>query len=142
MTEQTMTSQKPYLIQAVYNWVVDNGCTPHVVVHAESQGVSVPQEFVKDGQIVLNVSPTSVRGLLFDDFGISFSARFGGVPREIYLPWFAILAVYAAENSKGMGFPLEDAPKGFAEASDADEPSLDSEPPKPSKSRSHLKVVK
>jgi stringent starvation protein B len=143
MTDQTMSSQKSYLIKALYEWVLDNDCTPHVVVNAGSEGVLVPQEHVKDGQIVLNIGLGSVHGLLFDDYGISFNARFSGIPQDLYVPWFSVMALYAAENGKGMGFPLEEAPKGFSEFLDGvgvvdPEP----EPPKPKKKVSHLKIVK
>lgn len=108
----TMTSTKPYLIRAYYQWIVDNGCTPYLLVDAYSDGVLVPQQYVnKDGQIVLNVSPNAVIGLDIDLKAVSFNARFGGVPVDIYVPCFAILGVYAKENGRGMMFELEQPPE-------------------------------
>ncbi len=113
----TMTSSKPYLIKAHYQWIVDNKCTPYIMVDAYSEGVSVPQQYVnKDGQIVLNVSPTAVIGMKMDLQAISFNARFGGVPMDIYIPCYAVVGIYAKENGRGMMFELEKPP----------------EPPKPS----------
>ena len=76
-----MTSSRPYLVRALYEWILDNGCTPHVVVDALIDGVEVPQEHVKDGQIVLNVSPVAVQDLIIDDHYVSFNGRFAGVSR-------------------------------------------------------------
>lgn len=115
-----MNSSKPYLISALYEWIVDNDCTPYVVVNAYSDGVEVPVEFVKDGQIVLNIGPSAVGQFNMSKEGIFFSARFGGIPREIYVPSHAILGVYAKENGKGMMFEAEDDP-------------LPPEPPTPAK---------
>jgi stringent starvation protein B len=101
------TSNKPYLIRAIYDWVVDNDATPHIVLFAENPEVVVPQQFVEDGRIVLNISPTAAQDLLIDSDGLSFSARFGGKPFKIYSPLGAVLAIYASENSEGMSFELD-----------------------------------
>ncbi len=114
----SMTSCKPYLIKAYYEWIVDNDFTPYLIVDAFSDGVSVPQQYVnKDGQIILNVSPNAVISLDMDTDAIVFNARFGGVPIDIHVPCFAVLRIYARENGKGMVFELESPP----------------EPPKPKK---------
>jgi len=105
----TTTSKRPYLIRAVHEWLCDNSLTSHVLVNAEYPGVDVPSGFVEDGQIVLNIAPTAVSGFKADNEGLFFSARFGGVPTEIYVPMDAIIAIFAREDSsEGMVFhPVE-----------------------------------
>ena len=102
-----MTSSRPYLVRALYEWILDNGCTPHVVVDALLEGVEVPQEHVKDGQIVLNVSPVAVQDLSIDDHYVSFNGRFAGISRRILVPMGAMLGIYARENGEGMMFKAE-----------------------------------
>jgi stringent starvation protein B len=99
-----MTSSRPYLLRAFYEWIVDNNTTPYVVVNAFYPNVSVPQEYVENGKIVLNISPGAVRGLLLANDHIEFNARFAGIPQDIYVPMRAITAVYAKENGRGMVF--------------------------------------
>jgi stringent starvation protein B len=106
-----MTSSRPYLLRAIHQWIVDNGLTPHLVVSAERPDVRVPSQFVKDGKIVLNVSPSAVRGLVLGDENIEFDARFGGTPFRSMVPVAAVMAVYAKENGVGMTFG-EDQPDG------------------------------
>lgn len=104
----TMTSSKPYMIRALYDWIVDNNCTPHVVVDAHSAGVMVPQQYVnKNGEIVLNIAPGAVQELSIESDAVSFSARFGGVSHDIYAPCNSILGIYARENGRGMMFEAE-----------------------------------
>ena len=103
-----MTSNKPYLLRAIYEWIVDNNTTPHVVIFADNPQVIVPQQFVEEGRIILNISPTAAKDLLIDNDGISFSARFGGKPYNVYSPMEAVLALYASENSQGMSFELDE----------------------------------
>ena len=106
-----MTSNRPYLLRALYEWLVDNNCTPHLVVFARAEGVIVPQQYVnKDGQIILNVSPTAVKDLFIANEAISFNARFNGVVNDIYVPCGAILGIYGRENGQGMMFELEASP--------------------------------
>ena len=143
-----MNSSRPYLVRALYEWIVDNDCTPHMLVNAEYRAVQVPQGFASDGQIVLNVSPSAVRHLHMDNEAVSFEGRFGGVAHTLYVPTGAILGIYARENGQGMVFDLE---PGVAEEEDTliDElPEPDDEgpppggqPPRPS-GRPSLKVVK
>ncbi|UZE95573.1 ClpXP protease specificity-enhancing factor [Alkalimarinus alittae] len=102
-----MTPSRPYLIRALNEWILDNGMTPYLVVDAGIAGVEVPREFVTDGQIVLNICPTAVVGLTIDNEAVMFSARFGGVPMQIYVPFIAIMAIYAKENGQGMVFGSE-----------------------------------
>ena len=102
-----MTSNKPYLIRAMYDWLVDNELTPYVLVNAEYPDVEVPQEHVSDGRIVLNISPKSCRGLHIGNDRIVFTARFSGVATQIFVNPNAVLAVYAKENGRGMEFGAE-----------------------------------
>ena len=102
-----MNSSRPYLIRALYEWIVDNDCTPHFLVDADYPQVKVPAGFASDGQIVLNASPSAVRHLHMDNQAVSFEGRFGGVPHSLYLPIGAILAIYARENGQGMVFEAE-----------------------------------
>lgn len=103
-----MTSSRPYMIRALYEWIVDNNLTPHLLIDVLVPGVEVPQEHVKDGQIVLNVAPTAVRDMLMSNELITFMSRFGGIPRQIRLVPAAVLAIYAKENGRGMVFDQEE----------------------------------
>ena len=103
----SMTSNKPYLIRAIYDWVVDNNLTPHLLVNALHPDAQVPQEYVVDGRIVLNVSPQACRGLHLDNDRIVFTARFAGVTMQIFVNPAAVLAIYAKENGRGMEFGEE-----------------------------------
>ena len=134
-----MTANRPYLLRAFYDWIVDNNCTPYLVVDATLGGVKVPMQFVQNGQIVLNTAPSAVGNLQLGNDAVTFNARFGGQPFALYIPVNAVLAIYAKENGAGTVFTLEeeeDEAEIYAASLD-DEP----EPPKPKKS-SHLKVVK
>lgn len=107
----SMTSSRPYMIRALYEWIVDNNCTPYMLVNAFGDGVEVPQQHVnKDGQIILNISPVSVVELDLGDEAIAFSARFGGVPMQIYVPVSSVMGIYARENGQGMVFEAEPTP--------------------------------
>lgn len=97
-----MNSSRPYLVRALYEWIVDNDCTPHILVNAEFAGVKVPPGYASDGQIVLNVSPSAVRHLHMDNEAVSFEGRFGGVAQSLYIPALAVMAIYARENGQGM----------------------------------------
>lgn len=103
----SVTSSKPYVIRAIYDWIVDNNCTPHLLVDAEAEGVEVPQDYVTDGQIVLNVSPSAVVNLQLSNDSVSFSGRFGGVPVDITVPLDGVIGIYARENGQGMIFDEE-----------------------------------
>jgi stringent starvation protein B len=102
-----MTSNRPYLLRALYQWIVDNDLTPHIVVDARDEAVLVPREHVRDGRIVLNVSPQAVPDLLIADDSVSFQARFSGRVCGVRVPVRAVLAIYARENGKGMVLPPE-----------------------------------
>ena len=110
-----MLDQRPYLLRALNDWIVDSGSTPHVLVDATEDGVCVPSSAISDGRVVLNISPTAVRYLDISADGIAFEARFGGVAQAVHAPLDAILAIYARENGAGMAF--EEAPvDGAADA--------------------------
>lgn len=102
-----MTSSRPYVLRALYEWIIDNSFTPHVLVNAMVPEAEVPQDYVKDGQIVLNIAPNAVQGLLLGNDLITFNARFRGIPTDISVPVDAVLGIYARENGQGMMFDDE-----------------------------------
>jgi len=104
----TMTSSRPYLIRAFYDWIVDNHLTPYLLVDAEYPGVEVPQEHVSGGRIVLNISPSACRGLHLENDRIIFTARFSGIATQIFVTPASVMAIYAKENGRGMEFEEED----------------------------------
>jgi stringent starvation protein B len=141
-----VTSTKPYLLRAIFEWAEDNGLTPQVLVNAEAPGVEVPQKHVVDGQIVLNISSTAVQLHVMDNDCLSFSARFSGVEQDIFLPIHSILAIFARENSQGIFF--EESEDESQEPSlstvtnnDPPEDNDDDKPPRPS-GGPHLKIIK
>jgi stringent starvation protein B len=134
----TMTSSRPYLTRALYEWIVDNGCTPYVVVNANRDDVQVPRAYVKDGQIVLNIAPSAVAGLKVDNDALEFNARFGGVAMQIYVPMGALLGIYARENGQGMIFEPEDLSPPPPAAPDQNQNTADNKKP----GRPGLKIVK
>jgi len=127
-----MTPSRPYIMRALYEWIVDNDCTPYVLVDARLQGVIVPQQYVKDGQIVLNISPGAVIDLNVSNDAMTFNGRFGGVATDVYVPVGAVVGIYARENGQGMVFEPEEPPG-----------PPDGTPPEPIKpERPSLKIVK
>ncbi|UPQ38738.1 ClpXP protease specificity-enhancing factor [Providencia rettgeri] len=164
MMEMTaMSPRRPYLLRAHYEWLLDNDMTPHLVVDVTVPAVNVPMEFARDGQIVLNVAPRAVGNFEITNEEVRFNARFGGIPRQVYVPMAAIMAVYARENGAGMMFEPEAAydaelSAGFEqveelednialvhEAESVDENShepSDDEPLRPPKGRPSLRIVK
>ncbi|HNW78209.1 MAG TPA: ClpXP protease specificity-enhancing factor [Candidatus Competibacteraceae bacterium] len=135
-----MTSSRPYLIRALYEWIDDNGLTPHLLVNAEYPGVEVPRQHVHEGRIVLNINPSAVRDLRLGNEWIEFSARFGGIARLVRIPLAAVQAIYARENGQGMAFGDETLDENQPETDSQPEP----EPPTPSgpARRPVLKIVK
>lgn len=119
-----MTSSRPYLIRALYDWIVDNEMTPHVLVDAGYPGTSVPQQFVENGKIVLNIGPYAVQGLAIENEAIGFSARFGGIANHIVVPIGAVQAIYARENGRGMVFAEEDEAPPPSEPEGGKKPTL------------------
>lgn len=107
--DSTTTSTRPYLIRALHEWCTDNGLTPYLSVKVDPS-VQVPQEFVKDGEIVLNISWDATTDLKIDKDYLSFKARFSGVAREVFVPVERVSAIFARENGQGMAFPVLDQP--------------------------------
>jgi stringent starvation protein B len=103
-----MTSSVPYLLRAIHEWIMDNDCTPYLIIDVNVAETQVPQAYVKDGQIVLNISPMAIRDLLIDDNYVVFSGRFGGVSHYISAPIQAVMGIVAKENGEGMWFPRDD----------------------------------
>lgn len=157
-----MTPRRPYMLRAFYDWLVENDLTPHIVVDAMLPGVRVPQEFIQDGQIILNIAPRAVGQLELGNEAITFHARFGGRPHSVIVPLYSVQAIYARENGAGTMFEPEDAYLSIEEediteaspvsglfvaseleTSEQETPSSDGddEPPKP-KGRPSLRVVK
>ena len=99
-----MTSSRPYLIRAIYQWIVDSNLTPYLLVDTTQEGVNVPRDYVENGKIILNISPSAAQGLVLANEEVSFSARFAGKPSAIGFPVPAVLAIYAKENGQGMMF--------------------------------------
>ncbi|WP_371379508.1 ClpXP protease specificity-enhancing factor [Thalassotalea aquiviva] len=102
-----MTSNKPYLVRAFYDWILDNELTPYIAVDANYPNVMVPEQYINDGQIVLNISPASVGGISMAGEVIEFNARFGGKLEHLYIPYEALIAIYARENGVGSSFTVE-----------------------------------
>lgn len=103
-----MTSNKPYLLRALYDWICDNHLTPYLLVDATGDDLSIPFEFVEDGKIILNISLSAVRDLDLSNDYINFKARFSGQSMNVYFPVNAVLAIYAKENGRGMIFQEEE----------------------------------
>ena len=133
-----MTSNRPYLIRALYEWILDNNMTPHLLVDTSRSPTVVPTQFVQDGKIVLNLSPSAVRQLVIGNDEIVFNARFSGRPLDVMVPIEAVMGIYARENGHGMLFPEEEAEEGSS-------PSTEDEsapPPQPKRGKPNLRVVK
>ena len=126
-----MTSSVPYLLRAIHEWIMDNDCTPYLIIDANVAETQVPQAYVKDGQIVLNISPMAIRDLLIDDNFVVFSGRFGGVSHHISAPMQAVMGIVAKENGEGMWFPRDDV-----------SPEPPPPPPERQKRPPALKVIK
>ena len=127
-------STRPYLIRAIYEWCVDRGLTPYLAVRVDER-TEVPQAFVKDGEIVLNLSASAVRNLEMGNEAITCSGRFGGVPFDIMVPVIAVIGIFAKENGQGLVFQGNDPQQPPPAGTDTDEI------PKP-KQKPHLKIVK
>ena len=108
-----MTSNRPYLLRAMNDWIIDNDMTPYIIVNAEFPGTTVPQEFIQDGKIILNISPAAVKSLIIDNEVLTCGARFAGRFMDVICPVEAISAIYASENRNGMMFSKEDREGGL-----------------------------
>ncbi|MDA8561557.1 ClpXP protease specificity-enhancing factor [Gammaproteobacteria bacterium] len=139
-----MFSNKPYLVRAFYEWIVDNDCTPYIVINASYPRCNVPTEHIENGEITLNVSPSAIRDLKITNDTVDFRASFSGVVHIINAPVKAILAIYAQENQQGMFFDYEETEDFESEEVDliAQNKSNDTVNDKiTNKGRSHLKLV-
>ena len=105
-----MTSNRPYLLRAMYDWIADNGMTPYILVDAAAPGVQVPKSAIKDGRVVLNIAARAVAQLELGTDRVRFTARFSGVSQIVEVPMAELLAIYAQENGQGMMFPAENQP--------------------------------
>jgi stringent starvation protein B len=128
-----MTSSRPYLIRALYDWIIDNEMTPYLLVSVNTDGVDVPKEYVREGRIILNISPKATQDLMLANESVEFHARFNGVSRLLHIPTQAVMAIYARENGQGMAFNDE---------SDGGEPPPSDSPSSKPNKKPHLKVVK
>lgn len=129
-----MTPTRPYFVRAVFEWLLDNNCTPYLAVNTTIAGVDVPPEHISEGKIILNLSPSATAGMNIANDAISFNARFSGVSRRLYIPMNAVLGIYAQENGEGMAFePAE---------YDGQEPPEPTAPEPKSSPRPSLRVVK
>lgn len=140
-----MTSTKPYLLRAIFEWAEDNGFTPQVLVNATAEGVEVPVGHVVDGQIVLNISSSAIQLHVMDNECLSFSARFSGVEQDIFLPIDSILAIFARENSQGIFFEEGDDepdPEPSTAKRKVSEPTKLEPKKKAKRKASHLKIIK
>jgi stringent starvation protein B len=138
-----LPSTKPYLLRAIWEWCTDNGLTPHIAVAVDGN-TRVPREFVRDGQIVLNVCSDATHKLNIGNDFIEFQARFGGVARDLSVPVGRVTAIYARENGAGMAFDLDAddrlaPPEALAST---DEPSSPDQPPRPEGGRPKLQRIK
>ena len=126
-------SKRPYLIRAMHEWMADNGQTPHIVVDTSYDGVTVPEEHIKDGKIILNISESAAHNLKLTNDAVSFRARFAGVPFDVWAPIRSVLGIYARETGQGMIFSHD---------AEQPEPPEFKEDAQPTRSRPHLKIVK
>jgi len=118
-----MTPSKPYLVRALYEWILDNDTTPYILVDTSSDQVLIPAGIASDGKVVLNLSPAAIQNLEMTNDHVSFSARFNGVAQDLYCPISSLMAIYARENGEGMMFPAE-------ESDDSTQPSTTDDKPK------------
>lgn len=154
-----MSSTRPYLIRGIYDWIIDNRCTPYLLVDAKAVGVRVPRQAIKDGQVLLNIAPHAIDRLELGLEEVRFNARFSGVSQSIVAPVAAILAIYAQENGQGMMFPADSEAEAVEPGSDetaepsganvalasdsSNSPPTDEPPqPPPERIRPSLRIVK
>ena len=133
-----MTSNRPYLLRAMHEWIVDNGMTPYLLVDAEHEGLQVPASAVKDGRVVLNIAGRAVAQLQLGNREVRFMARFGGVGQTVVVPVAAVLAIYAQETGQGMGLPPDQGEVAPPQDSDT-APDAGTDPPKRG---GHLRIIK
>ncbi len=126
-----MSSQRPYLLRAIHEWISDNGMTPHLLVDAAYPGVHVPPGTAKDGKVVLNIADRAVGQLSLGNDYITFGARFGGVAHEVFVPVAAVLAIYSRETGQGMALPAEEVDEEAASSTPVSSATEAPERPRP-----------
>lgn len=137
-----MTSTKPYLLRALYEWCLDNNQTPHIVAWV-NEHTRVPAQYVRENEIVLNIGETASHNLIIDDEWVSFSARFGGVAHEIWIPVGHVISIFGRESGEGMGFEIEPYEPMTAEKTESTESSEEGKvEPAAAKPKKGLKLVK
>jgi stringent starvation protein B len=136
-----MLSTRPYLIRAFYDWIIDSRLTPYVIIDAEKPGSQLPEDYVENGQIVLNISAMAVRDLSISNDFIEFSAKFNGEAMQVYAPVSSVIAIYAYENGRGMVFSEEEE-LNEQDGGDDGNGGDDTPPPRPPRGKPKLKVVK
>ena len=141
-----MSSHRPYLLRALYEWISDNDMTPHLLVDATQPGVRVPAHTINDGKVVLNIAARAVAHLDMDNDAVAFTARFGGVSHAVIVPVGAVLAIYARETGQGMALPPEEEVPTAPGDAPAPSPNDDDTPPddggEPPRRGAHLRIVK
>lgn len=134
-----MTSSRPYLIRAIYEWLLDNELTPYIMVDATYPEVAVPDKYIEEGKIILNITPMAVGNMAMGNTVLEFDARFSGVPYHIYIPIKAVAAIYAYENGRGMVFNEHDDDD---DGGDVPPDDRQGRPDQSKAKRPHLRVVK
>ena len=145
MSEETtsITPTRPYMVRALYQWIEDNALTPYLMVDATADNVQIPREHVQDGRIVLNIASRATGNMSMENDYIHFSARFGGVSQEIWVPLIAVLGIYAKENSQGMFFDPNEYDNYQPEDDSVMSPKITTAAPKPKRdNKAGLKVLK
>lgn len=139
-----LLSTKPYIVRALHEWCTDNNLTPHLLVAVNAE-TRVPMAYVKDGEIVLNLNYSATKGLVMDNNAITFSARFGGAPTNLYIPMSAVRGLFARENGQGMFFEIEPEEEISADGlvqTQGDEPETGASDKQPKQQKPTLKIVK
>jgi len=138
----SMTSHRPYLLRALYEWISDNEMTPHLLVDAGQPGVQVPAHTVRDGKVVLNIAARAVASLELGNDAVRFTARFGGVSHPVSVPVAAILAIYARETGQGMALPDDSGPTDTGDEPPTPPSDPGGDEPAPPRRGGHLRIVK
>ena len=144
MSDNTsITPTRPYMVRALYQWIEDNALTPYLMVDATVENVQVPVQHVQDGRIVLNIASRATGNMSMENDFIYFSARFGGVSQDIWIPITAVMGIYAKENQQGMFFDPTEYDNYTPETDTASSPSKSAATPKPKRdNKAGLKVLK
>lgn len=140
-SELNLNPTRPYLSRAIYEWICDHNLTPYLLVDATQPFTDVPNQFVQDGQIVLNIAPHAVHRFQMSNDAVSFSARFGGVSKDIYVPFAAVLGLYARENGQGLFFDPDEYANVKAAESPLESNSQPNTEPETVKKKPSLRIL-